>query len=179
MRFGFADPPYLGQGAKLYGAHHPDAADFDDPATHRVIAARLVTDYPDGWVLCLSSVTLHAILPMFPDSVRVGAWCKSFASFKPGVNPAYCWEPVIFHTTRKRDRAENTVRDFLVEPIALQRGLTGAKPAKFNRWVLDLLGWQRGDTVDDLFPGTGGMGTVVDSLNGVEPDVGLFAYGDA
>jgi hypothetical protein len=64
-----------------------------------------------------------------------------------------------------------TVRDHLVEPITLRRGLTGAKPVAFNRWVLDLLGYVKGDEVVDLFPGTGGMGAVVDAAIG---DVGLF-----
>lgn len=32
-----------------------------------------------------------------------------------------------------------------------------AWPAAFNQWVLDLLNYQDGDTLDDLFPGTGGM----------------------
>ena len=46
-------------------------------------------------------------------------------------------------------------RDHLAESITLKKGLTGAKPERFCRWVLDLLGWKPGDEVDDLFPGTG------------------------
>lgn len=49
----------------------------------------------------------------------------------------------------------------LAEPITLRRGLTGAKPERFCRWVLDLLGVD-GDTVEDLFPGTGVMSRVLD-----------------
>jgi hypothetical protein len=34
----------------------------------------------------------------------------------------------------------------------------GAKPAAFCRWLFhDLLGAQHGDTLDDLFPGSGGI----------------------
>lgn len=84
---------------------------------------------------------------------------KPFASFKPNVNPGYCWEPVIFHGGRQsRSRDEMTVRDFVSVPITLQRGLLGAKPAAVCQWVLDLLGYQEGDTLDDLYPGTGSMG---------------------
>jgi hypothetical protein len=32
----------------------------------------------------------------------------------------------------------------------------GAKPAAFCRWVFGLLGAAPGDTLDDLFPGSGG-----------------------
>lgn len=28
MRFAYADPPYLGCGAKIYGVHHEQAADW-------------------------------------------------------------------------------------------------------------------------------------------------------
>lgn len=45
--------------------------------------------------------------------------------------------------------------------ITLRKGLTGAKPETVCGWVLDLLNVQPGDTVDDLFPGTGVMGRVV------------------
>jgi len=49
------------------------------------------------------------------------------------------------------------VRDFLIANATRQRGLPGAKPDEFNRWVLDLLAYEDGDQLDDLFPGTGGM----------------------
>lgn len=89
--------------------------------------------------------------------MRIAAWCKSFASFKPNVNPAYTWEPVVFFGGRRGTRERLTVKDHLVEPITLRKGLTGAKPESFCRWVLDLLGYQPGDTLDDLYPGTGVM----------------------
>lgn len=34
----------------------------------------------------------------------------------------------------------------------------GAKPATFARWMFDLLGALPGDELDDLFPGSGGIG---------------------
>ena len=37
------------------------------------------------------------------------------------------------------------------------RTFIGRKPAAFSHWVLDLLGWLPGDTIDDLFPGTGAV----------------------
>lgn len=43
----------------------------------------------------------------------------------------------------------------------LQKGLTGAKSEVFCRFVLDLLNYQEGDEVIDLFPGTGIMGEVL------------------
>ena len=157
MRFAYADPPYLGCG-KLYAAHHPDALIWDDPGTHRRLIERLSDEWPDGWALSGNSTTLREILPMCPENVRVGCWRKSFAVFKPNVPVAYTWEPVIFRGGRKRGRDVPTVPDSIECPITLQRGLTGAKPRKVCRWIFDLLGAEPGDTLDDLFPGTGAVG---------------------
>lgn len=158
MKFAYADPVYLGCG-RLYVSHHPDALAWDDLDTHRKLIARLVSEWPDGWALSCSTPSLRVILPMTPEDCRVGAWVKPFASFKPNVNPAYCWEPVIYRGGRKRNRTQDTVRDFHSENIALKKGLTGAKPQGFADWILDLLGvdFAAGDTIDDLFPGTHGM----------------------
>ena len=89
---------------------------------------------------------------------------KPFAAFKVNVNPAYAWEPVIWRGGRKRGRDHDTTRDWIAKEITLKRGLVGAKPPAFCRWVLDLLGYEDGDAVDDLFPGTGVMGNVIDGM---------------
>ena len=155
MRLGYADPPYLGC-AKLY-PEHPEAHIWDDVATHHDLLARLDRDY-DGWAYCLSSTTLSKILPGAPQGTRIASWVKPFAAFKRNVRIAYTWEPVLFKPGRDRSKDGAPVgRDHLSEPITLKKGLTGAKPARFNRWILDLLGYVDGDEVHDLFPGTGGM----------------------
>jgi hypothetical protein len=157
MKFAYADPPYLGCG-KLYKEHHPDALNWDSLNTHRDLIARLESEYPDGWAMSLSSPSLQAILPMCPYTVRVGGWFKPFAIFKPSVNPAYAWEPVIFNGGRPYERSDATVRDWVAASVTLKRGLTGAKPRDFCRWMFGLLNAQPGDTLDDLFPGTGAVG---------------------
>jgi hypothetical protein len=158
MRFAFADPPYYGC-CKLYEHYHPDGKCWDAAETHQDLIWRLNVDYPDGWALSLSSTTLQTILPMCPDGVRVAAWVKPFAAFKRNVRNAYTWEPVIIRGGRVSSKDGAPVcRDSLAESITLKHGLTGAKPQRFNRWVLDMLGFiDELDTVDDLFPGTGGM----------------------
>lgn len=161
MRFAYADPPYLGCG-RLYIKHHDEAMVWDDPEEHRRLIERLADEYPDGWAMSLSSPSLKVILPMCPDDVRVMAWVKPFASFKPNVNPAYAWEPVIVRGGRKRERYEDTVRDWVSESITLRKGLTGAKPLAFCSWILDVLGFRPDeDVLDDLFPGTGIMDVAI------------------
>jgi hypothetical protein len=157
MRFAYADPPYLGCG-KLYSAHHPDALDFDDPETHRRLISRLGDEFPDGWALSASEPSLRVFLQMCPSDVRVASWVKPFASFKPGVGVAYTWEPVLFRGGRKVSRDQPTRRDWLAESITLRKGLTGAKPPRFCRWIFSLLNADADDDLVDLFPGTGIVG---------------------
>ena len=162
MRFAYADPPYIGQAKRHYKCAEVD---------HVELIERLLREYPDGWALSLSSPTLRQILDLCPPDVRVAAWCKSFCAFKRGVRPAFAWEPVIYRGGRnpinghraaipKKNGKQTTPKDFIVEPITMRKGLVGAKPEKFCRWILDLLNVQSGDEVDDLFTGTGVMGRI-------------------
>jgi hypothetical protein len=159
MVFAYADPPYLGQGMKHYGRHHGEAAHFDEAGNHRLLIERLCDEYQDGWALSASSSSLPVLLPMCPVDVRVCAWVKPFVSFKPGVGLAYAWEPLLLWRGRPRGRADATVRDWLAESITLRRGLPGAKPERFCRWLFALLNGRPGDTLTDLFPGSGAIST--------------------
>jgi len=98
-------------------------------------------------------------VPVVATSAALGAWVKPFCVFKPGVNPAYAWEPLIFRGGRKRTRLEPTERDWVLANITLRKGLSGAKPQAFSEWVFRLLGACRGDELVDLFPGTGAVTT--------------------
>jgi hypothetical protein len=165
VRFAYADPPYLGCG-KLYAAHHPDALIWDDLNTHLQLFVRLDNEFPDGWALSCTTGNLHDFLGRDAlRGVRIGAWVKPFAAFRPNVNPAYAWEPVLFRGGRKRDRTEPTVRDWHSEVITMQKGLPGAKPQGFAVWIAELLGvdWSQ-DEIVDLFPGTGGMTAVWNAM---------------
>lgn len=152
MRFAYADPPYPGC-AHMY-RDHPD---FGGEVDHGDLIARLVRDFPEAWALSTNSTSLQTLLPLCPRRVRVMAWVKPFASYKPGVRVAYAWEPVIVWGGRKGTREEPTVRDWVAENITLRRGLTGAKPRAFCRWLFEVLGARPGDEFHDLFPGTGGV----------------------
>jgi hypothetical protein len=111
-----------------------------------------------------SSSSLHTILPLCPPSVRVAAWVKPFASFKPNVAPAYAWEPVIFMGGRRPTRKEPSGRDFVACGITMRRGFTGAKPGAFVHWVLDdLFHAKPEDEIHDLFPGSGAVQRAIES----------------
>lgn len=180
MRFAYADPPYLGR-AEYYRAHHEEAMLWDDPETHRSLIARLQAEYADGWVMSLSERSLRTILPMCPVEARTAAWISErprYAGKAMAVRRHF--EPVIFCGGRE---GPNRAADFCVtaqEPLppgssrytmdksAIRSGevFVGRKPAAFCRWVLALLGFEAGDDIVDLFPGTGVMGRVVESMRG-------------
>lgn len=158
MKFAYADPPYIGQAVRHYKDQEL-CAEVD----HKDLIDRLVIGYPDGWALSLSSPTLRQIIAMCPQDARVMAWVKPFCSFKPNVNPAYAWEPVIVYGGRKRTRNQATIRDFVSENITLRKGLHGAKPEGFCWWICQVLNVQYGDSLDDIFPGTGVMSRVFEA----------------
>lgn len=157
MLFAYADPPYIGQAKKHYAAD-PNCAEVD----HAELITRLELEYPDGWALSLSSPSLQQVLALCPPDVRVMAWVKPFCSFKPNVNPAYAWEPVIVKGGRPRARAQATVRDWVSANITLQKGLSGAKPDGFWFWLFEVLNVEKGDTLADIFPGTGRCARALD-----------------
>ena len=178
MRFAYADPPYLGC-CGLYDHYHPDGLCWDNVATHDLLLKRLCREFPDGWALSASSPSLRHLLSLtaYPEDARIAAWVKPFCAFKKGVRPAYAWEPVIFrggrnpsngyaHPPPPKNGKQTTPKDFIAESITLQKGLTGAKPARVCEWILDLLNVQEDDEVVDLFTGTGIMGSVAEARKG-------------
>jgi hypothetical protein len=156
MKIAYADPPYLG-----CSGYYPEHEEVD----HKKLIEDLQFGDPhyDGWALSCSTPSLWELLNHYllrdeisKGVVRIAAWVKPFASFKPNVNPAYAWEPVIFKPARvKRDRKERTIRDWVSCNITMRKGLVGAKPPAFCYWLFELLGAHNDDEFFDLFPGTG------------------------
>lgn len=171
MRLAIADPPYLGRAARWYGGgrgsgggrhradYHPEAAQWDDPARHRGLVKAL-TAY-DGWAIALTPASLGLYLEACPTDVRVLAWhCRNAPP--SGSRIRSTWEPVIVYVPKaRRGRGALTVDDVL-DASAPRIGFSGAKPAVWTRWVLDILGHDpETDTVADLFPGSGSVSHAV------------------
>lgn len=157
MRFAYADPPYIGQAKKHYSKEAEAAGRVAIEVDHWKLVSELMRY--DGWALSLSTPSLRQIMAMVPDDVRVGAWVKPFASFKKGVNPGYCWEPVIFWGGRPLPTGDGipTVRDYVSANITIKRGVAGAKPEPFCVWLFQMLGMRHDDEFVDLFPGSGAV----------------------
>ncbi len=161
-KFAYADPPYHGCGQSHYGEHHEEAAIWDLKETHFALIEKLVTQYPDGWVLSCNPRDLQWLLPACPEDVRVGAWCKTWHQIRP-TTTQFAWEPVIWRGGNKNNKRSPMVRDWITCAVTRQRGLKGAKPATFNQWVIDLLNVQIGDELHDLFTGTNSMQKALDT----------------
>jgi len=117
----------------------------------------------DGFALSTSASRLREVWNLVPDA-RCAGWQKTWA-VNGWSRVRWTWEPVLFVTPRRNipPGARSTTWDGLVCRPALnqwreteQNG--GEKPYEFVRWVLGLLGFVPGDTLDDLFPGSGAVG---------------------
>jgi hypothetical protein len=157
MRFAYADPPYPAQASRHYG---DDPSGICAEVNHRILVEYL--SHFDAWALSTNSPSLGYVLSLCPIDVRIGAWVKPFAVFKPNVNPAYAWEPVIFSGGRKRERSEMTVPDWVSANITLRTGTHGAKPLTFAYWVFRMLNAIEGDEFVDVFPGTSNVSAAWD-----------------
>lgn len=195
MRFAYADPPYLGR-ADFYRGHHPDALIWDDPETHRALIARLQDEYPDGWVMSLASDTLRVLLPMCPAGARVGTWITDRPRFAGNRNPIkrHC-EPVIWCGGRGWETGTRAADFVVTKQVPRPPGesryqmkredarngdvFLGRKPREFCRWIFSLLGAQRGDTLADLFPGSGAVTAAWEEYIGERPqrELALVAQG--
>jgi hypothetical protein len=153
-RLAYADPPYPGN-ARLYRGHRDYAGEVD----HGQLLARLA-GY-DGWALSTSAAALPAVLALCPPGVRVAAWHRGARG--AGWEPLSAWEPVIYSPARPVDPAalDEPRTDSLVCGVSalttLPGRVIGAKPATFCRWLFRLIGAAPGDTLDDLFPGSGAV----------------------
>lgn len=143
---------------------HPNAGEWDDPARHRQLLEQLLDEY-DGWAIATTPDGLTCYHPL-PVPCRVMAWVKPRAI--PGNHRILTtWEPVIVYTPEGRRARRSSaagpahqVRDTLIVSPP-QLGFAGAKPPEWTRWVLDALGHEESDVVDDLFPGSGSVAAAV------------------
>ncbi len=155
LRLAYADPPYPGN-ARLY-RDHPDYGGEVDHAE----LIRCLGTY-DGWALSTSAEALPAVLALCPPGVRVAAWHRGERPTRSRW-PLSAWEPVIYWGGRQiiRDAGDSRRADSIVCGVAavttLPDRVIGAKPAAVCRWIFGLLGAEPGDSLDDLFPGSGAV----------------------
>lgn len=144
--FHYADPPYPGTSSKYYRDEPSFAGEVDFPVPRDAGACR-------GWALSTSARSLRELLPLCPPEARVCAWVKPIGASPRTYGIHNTWEPLIVVGGRPRQPGK---RDWLRAMPARGEGtLPGRKPIAFCAWLFELLGMQPGDTLVDLFPGTG------------------------
>lgn len=154
--FAYADPPYPGM-AHRYRGHVDYAGEVD----HASLVDGMTADYSDGWALSTSAAALPEVLSVSPAGVRVAAWFRGERPTR-SYRPLSGWEPVVVFggrpylsspAERRVDALVHVARARTTDPVRV----LGTKPAAFAYWLFDLLGALPGDTLDDLFPGSGGI----------------------
>lgn len=153
---------YYGDGSRPSNEqpadHHPDAAEWDQPARHRALLEELAASY-DGWAIATTPDGVQHYGPL-PIPCRIMAWVRPTAP--PGNHRlASKWEAVIVYTPEERRGADRVGQfsDVLIANAPGQ-GFIGAKPAVWTRWVLDAMGYDPDtDELVDVFPGSGAVAT--------------------
>jgi len=170
LRLAYADPPYPGK-ARLY-RDHPD---YGGEVDHAGLIERLAAY--DGWALSTSAEALPVVLALCPAGVRVAAWHRGERPTRSRW-PLHAWEPVIYHGGRQLvtgQRVDSLVCG--VGPLDTLPGrVIGAKPAAVCRWIFTLLGAGPGDSLDDLFPGSGAVRRAWAAYTGQEPSSPAAVY---
>jgi hypothetical protein len=155
LRLAYADPPYPGKSC-LYRGQPGPVGEVD----HEELLDRLA-GY-DGWALSTSAAALPEVLALAVAQglqVRVAAWMRSV---RPHATARLLngWEPVVFAGGRQIPGSAPQAADALVGVAPRRRStrpgaVVGAKPTDFCAWLFALLGALPGDTLDDLYPGSG------------------------
>ena len=167
LRLAYADPPYPGK-AWLYRGHPDYAGEVDHAALIRRLAGY------DGWALSTSAEAL----PGCWRCARPGCgWRPGTAASGPPRAGGRCTPGNRSSTAGGRqiirDRLQPRRADSIVCGVApvttLPGRVIGAKPAAVCRWIFDLLGAGPGDTLDDLFPGSGAVTRAWAACTGHDP----------
>ena len=157
LRLAYADPPYPGN-ARLYRGHPDYAGEVDHAALIRRLGPY------DGWALSTSAAALPAVLARVPARGAGGSLAPRGTAHRELAAPERVGAG---HLPRgppggpRRVPARERRTDSLVHGVSplttLPGRVIGTKPAAFCRWVFSLLGAAPGDTLDDLFPGSGAV----------------------
>ncbi len=178
LRLAYADPPY----PKLARRYYQSEPDYAGEVDHVELVSRL--QECDGWALSTSEDALPMVLSLLVGvDVSVAAWFRGERRVRTS-RPLSSWEPVVYVPARRVvvpsssavcDALVHRARPRMTEP----RRVVGQKPAAFAFWLFGLLGARPGDTMDDMFPGSGTIGRAWTMFSDMAPDASHLPRGDA
>lgn len=149
--FAYADPPYPEKARRYY-----DSPEVD----HAELINNLATSYPDGWALSTSAHGLPRILPLCPTYARICIWHRAHRGTRQIQIPNAYEVLIVAHGRPRRIGPDTTTTDVLTwsgRQHSHPGAIVGMKPAAFCEWMFRLLGARQGDTLADLFPGSGAV----------------------
>ena len=155
-RFAYADPPYPGKAG-----YYVERQEVDHPS----LLEHLADGWPDGWALSTSAAALRDVLPLCPAGTRGCVWRRQTRPTRARA-PLSAWEPLLVYRGRELQtaRVQDVIDhlDYRGRYDSFPGALVGMKPPEFAVWMFSLLGAKPGDTLDDLFPGSGAIGRAWD-----------------
>jgi len=150
LSFAYADPPYPGK------AHYYSQKREVD---HLKLIRRLMREFPDGWALSTSSQAVPMIAPLIPDA-RLCVWVKAPRKVR-AFHAVSSWEALFIMGGRAYS---GSVSQDLSDALfyqgrhrAFPGALVGMKPPAFCEWMFRQLNATAGDSLTDLFPGSGAV----------------------
>jgi hypothetical protein len=168
-RFAYADPPYPGKSG-----YYVERQEVD----HAELIERLIAGWPDGWALSTSAESVPQVLRMCPAGIRVCVWRRQVRPTRSR-RPLSAWEPLLVYGGRElsTDRPQEVIDhlDYRGRYDSYPGALVGMKPPEFAVWMFSMLGATAGDTLDDLYPGSGAIGRAWELYTSRGPDVGRDA----
>jgi DNA modification methylase len=182
LRMAIADPPYLGTAKRFYsidgesyekGLEYTSnqdelAALWDEPEAHKELLEYLQDNF-DSFAIAMNvhslPVYLKKLKPEASSGYRVCSWIKT-NSAPTGSRIRNGWEPVLIynHPTRRSQQSGTRTRDYLIAN-APREGFIGQKPYEWTEWILDLLSYKEGDSIADLFLGSGAVTSALIELD--------------
>lgn len=156
-RLAYADPPYVGLARRYYG----DQPSFAGEVDHSELVSRLARY--DGFALSCSSASIPAIAALLVAAdveSRLAIWHRRPAPH-PTTGLITAYEGVFVRSARRVARgSDGPLTDVLTgvgggRRSTLPGSVIGMKPPAFLLWIFGLMGARPGDTLDDLYPGSG------------------------
>ena len=182
-RLAIADPPYLGTAARFYsddgvgdgkGSQYesntnPDAGLWDDPQTHLELIDYMKDNF-NSFAIALNTHSLGIYSKRIKfgseSGFRICSWIRpNSAPTGSRIRPS--WEPVIVYNSKDRRSYRSGLarpKDYLIANPPRTKFI-GQKPFEWTEWVVDLIGYTDGDTVSDLFPGSGAVTSALIELD--------------
>ena len=179
MKFAIADPPYLGRAKIWYGQKMRKSqkgikfggtskvnykpADFNENAeiwdnikTHKNLIEKLENEY-DGFALCMAHDNLQKLLPFCKPNIKIMIWHKWSIPSRSRIQNRF--EPVLIRIPKSLKGAVKgqTMPDVLTWQMRTKSDFAGAKPKEWTYWVLDAMGVDKDDEIEDLFIGSGAV----------------------